>query len=115
MRLPNFGGVNGILGGCQYQLSKLNEARPFAFLEFEHQPDDLKDVVRVPLLELFQSRVYKLLAIIDLVLLVEPSDILHGAELKEYKAGREYIRFENVMSDVPRISTIFHMCLPEDR
>jgi len=101
MRLPNFWGVNGVLGGCEYQLSKFYEARPFTFLEFEHQSDDLKDVVRVPLLELFQSRVYKLLTIIDLVLLVEPCDILHGAELEEYKASRENIRFENVMSYMP--------------
>jgi len=101
MRLPNFGGVDGVLGGGQHQLGKLNEARPLTFLELEHQSDDLKDMVRVPLLELFQSRVYKLLAIVDLVLLVEPCDVLHGAELEEYKAGREHIRFENVVCYVP--------------
>jgi hypothetical protein len=87
MRLPNFGGVNGVLGGGQYQLGKLYKAGPFTLLKLEHESDDFKDVVRVPLLELFQSRVYKLLAIVDLVFLVEPCDVLHGAELEEYKAG----------------------------
>ena len=77
MRLPSLGGIYGVFGGCQDQFSKLYEARAFTFLEFEHQSDYLKDVVRVPLLELFQSRVYKLLAIIGLVLLIKPSDILH--------------------------------------
>jgi len=77
MRLPRLGRVNCVLGGCEDELSELDEARSLGFLELEHHPDDLEDVIRVALLHLSETRVDQLLPVVYLVLLVEAGHVFH--------------------------------------
>ena len=70
-------------------------------------------MVRIPLLELSKSRIDECRPIINLISLVKASYVLHRCALVEYETTGEDVRLVDVVSRVPRISTILHVCFPE--
>ena len=75
--------LNRVLGGGEYKLGKLHEGWSLSLLILEHESNDLNDMVGVSLAQFLQACFDQLLSIIDGILLVESSHILHGCELEE--------------------------------
>ena len=109
------GWVKGIFRWCKHQLGQFNEAWPLSLIKLKHKSDDFNNVIWIALPKLFEPLLDQLLSIIDSIFLIETSYILHGCKLEENQATWVNIRFEEVMDNMPRISSLFNVCLPQNR
>ena len=74
-------GIQRVFRRSEDKLGKLHETGPLMLLKLQHEADNLNDMVRIPLLQLGQTRIDQSFSIIDLVPLVEACNVLHGGAL----------------------------------
>jgi hypothetical protein len=92
---------------------KLYKTRSILLIELEHEIKDIANIISISVSEPCDSSNDKLLAIILLRLLIEPSHIFHDGQLVEKEAHREDITFVNVVLGESRVP-IYYVSLPKD-
>ena len=111
MRFFWLGRVDGVLLGGQHEFGQLDEAWPVWLVEFEHPPDNLDYMLRVPRSDLKQHVFDLIQPVLDMA---APGHIVHRGHLKEHKPTGKNITLVNAVGSMPRIF-IHDVSLPPKR